>query len=306
MAEDPYSVLGVSRTSSDRDIRSAFRRLAKELHPDVNPGNTEAAERFKKVSQAYDIIGDSEKRGKYDRGEIDATGDPYHAFTGAAQAGGGFGRRRSAGMGEDAGFADLFSDIFGGARGAQGGRYYDGVNMRGQDVRYTLEVDFLEAALGTRKRVTLPEGTTLDLTVPEGVSEGRILRLKGKGKPGIGTGMAGDAHVEIKVRPHADFVRDGDHILLELPISIDEAILGAKIEVQTISGPVNLTIPKGTSSGRKFRLRGKGVRNTSNVAHGDQIVTISVVLPDRIDDSLAYFMSEWTQKNKYNPREKQS
>ncbi len=304
MAEDPYSVLGVKRDASDGDIRSAFRRLAKELHPDVNPGDSQAAERFKQVSQAYDIIGDREKRRKFDQGEIDASGEPFHAFTGAKS--GGFGRRRPAGPEEDTGFNDFFSDIFGGARGPHGGRFYNGVNMRGQDVRYTLEVDFLEAALGARKRVNLPDGTALDLTVPEGVDNGRVLRLKGKGKPGIGSGAAGDAHVEIKVRPHPDYTRDGSNILLQLPIGIDEAILGAKIQVPTISGPVNLVIPKGTSSGRKFRLRGKGIRNTATGTVGDQIITVLIAVPDRIDESLSYFMSEWAQSNSYNPREKGS
>jgi len=305
MAEDPYLVLGVSRDASDGDIRSSFRRLAKELHPDVNPGDSDAAERFKKVSQAYDIIGDREKRSKYDRGEIDAAGEPYHAFTGA-RAGSPFGRRRPAQSGEDIGLNNLFSDLFGGVGGADTARFQNGVNMRGQDVRYTLEVDFLEAALGARKRVTLPDGTVLDMSVPEGVDNGRVLRLKGKGKPGLGSGVAGDAHVEIKIRPHSDYTREGDNILLELPIGINEAILGAKIPVPTISGPVNLVIPKGTSSGRRFRLRGKGIRNSTAGTTGDQIVTVLIILPDRIDDSLAYFMSEWAQSNSYNPREKET
>jgi DnaJ-class molecular chaperone len=307
MAENPYTVLGVGRDATDDDIRKAFRRLAKELHPDINPDNQEAAERFKKVSQAYDILGDAEKRRKFDRGEIDASGEPRHAYTGAGGFGGFGGRRQgTAGPADDMGFGDIFSDLFGGARGGRGGGFSDAINMRGQDVRYTLEIDFLEAAQGARKRVTLPDGTVLDLSVPEGVDDGRVLRLKGKGKPGVGGGGPGDAHVEIRVRPHPEYSRDGDNILLDLPIGIDEAILGAKIEVQTISGPVHLTIPKGTSSGRKFRLRGKGVRNTTTGAYGDQIVTVVIVLPDRIDESLAYFMSEWAQKNAYNPRQKAS
>ncbi|MEO1609256.1 MAG: J domain-containing protein [Pseudomonadota bacterium] len=305
MAEDPYSVLGVSRDASDNDIRRAFRRLAKELHPDVNPGNSAAAERFKKVSQAYDILGDQEKRIKFDRGEIDAAGDPYYAFTGARPHD-AFGRRRSTGSSEDIGFGDIFSDIFGGARESRGGRFSNRVNVRGQDVPYTLEIDFLEAALGTRKRVTLPDGTSLDLTVPEGVDNGRVLRLKGKGRPGLGSAEPGDAHVEIKVRPHPEYTRDGNNILLDLPIRIDEAILGAKIEVPTIFGPVNLTIPKGTSSGRKFRLRGKGIKNASKNTTGDQIITVHIVLPDRIDESLSYFISEWAQTHTYNPRTKES
>ncbi len=306
MAENPYTVLGVSPSATDGEIRRAFRRLAKDLHPDVNPDNEAAAERFKKLSLAYDVVGDSEKRKKFDRGEIDAAGEPRHAFTGA---GGPFGRfdghRRQTGPADDFGFGDVFSDLFGGVRGP-GGRFHGPVNNRGQDVRYTLDVDFLEAVNGARKRVTLPDRTVLDLSVPEGVEDGRILRLKGKGKASPVGGPPGDAHVEIRVRSHADYARDGDNILYNLPIGIHEAVLGAKIEVPTISGPVNLTIPKGTNSGRKFRLRGKGVKNTTTGTTGDQIVTVAIVLPDRIDDSLAYFLSEWVQSNPYDPRKKQS
>ncbi len=309
MADDPYSVLGVSRGASDDDIRRAFRRLAKELHPDVNPGDNAAAERFKKVSLAYDILGDQEKRQRFDRGEIDASGEPRHAYSGAGGPFGGFGGGRArggAGPADDLGFGDIFSDLFGGARGAGGRAGGSAFSLRGQDVRYTLEIDFLESTGGARKRVTLPEGTVLDLTVPEGVVDGQVLRLKGKGQPGIGGGDHGDALVEIKVRPHTEYERDGDNVLFNLPISIDEAVLGAKIEVPTISGTVNLSIPKGTSSGRKFRLRGKGVHNRTTGTTGDQIVTVSIVLPDRVDDSLSYFMSEWRQNNAYDPREKGS
>lgn len=304
--------MGVDRNASDDEIRRAFRRLAKELHPDINPDDKTAAERFKKVSLAYDIIGDAEKRKRYDRGEIDASGEPRHAFSGAggpfggaggSPFGGFSGRRRSgAGPADDLGFGDIFSDLFGAARSGRA----DGFGIRGQDVRYTLEIDFLESVSGARKRVTLPDGAVLDLTVPEGVVDGQVLRLKGKGQTGMGSGTAGDALVEIKVRSHNDYARDGDNITFELPISLDEAILGAKIEVPTISGPVNLTIPKGTNSGRKFRLRGKGVHNTTTGATGDQIVTVKIILPDRIDDGLSYFISEWRQKHGYDPRKRSS
>ena len=169
-------------------------------------------------------------------------------------------------------------------------------------MRYTLEIDFLEAATGAKKRVTMPDGGVLDLTVPEGVSDGQVLRLKGKGSPGARGSEAGDALVEIKVRPHPQFSRAGDDIALELPITIDEAVLGAKIEVPTVSGRVQLTIPKGTSSGRVFRLKGKGVHNTTTGSTGDQLVTVRIVLPETIDDKLAYFMSEWRQSHRYDPR----
>jgi DnaJ-class molecular chaperone len=297
MAEDPYKVLGLKKDASEDEIRRAFRKLAKELHPDVNPTDKTASERFKNVSAAYDILGDPEKRRKYDRGEIDASGEPRRGFerhyAGGARAGGS--RTFSE---ADYGFGDIFSDLFG-ARGPRGPSA--GFSLRGQDVRYTLEIDFLEAATGARKRVTLPEGGTLDLTVPEGVADGQVLRLKGKGTPGLRGGEAGDALVEIHVRPHEQFKRQGADILLDVPITIDEAVLGAKIEVPTISGRVALQIPKGTSSGQVFRLKGKGVRHQQTVATGDQLVTVRIVLPDQIDDSLAYFLSEWRQKHAYDP-----
>lgn len=307
MAEDPYALLGVPKNASDDDIRRAFRKLAKELHPDLNPGDRAAVERFKKVSAAYELLGDPEKRKRYDRGEIDAAGEPRRAYQQQGAAGGPFGWRGARPGGpvpeaEDLGFSDIFSEIFGGARGTRGAR--SGAGIRGGDVRYTLEIDFLEAVTGARKRVTMPEGGMLDLTVPEGVTDGQVLRLKGKGGPGFRGGEPGDALVEIKVRPHPQFKRVGDDITIDLPISLDEAVLGGKVEVPTISGRVQLTIPKGTSSGRAFRLRGRGVRNVNTGTTGDQLVTVRIVLPDVIDDSLAYFMSEWRQRHAYNPRER--
>lgn len=307
MTADPYSVLGLSRGATDKEIQSAFRKLAKQLHPDLNPDDAAAAERFKKVSQAYDILGDAEKRRRFDAGEIDASGEQRHTYAGA----GGFGGFQSRGRGpaDDMGFGDIFSDLFGNAqqpRGyggfQRGGGPFQAGPSRGQDIRYTLEVDFLEAAGGTRKRVSMPGGAALDMNVPEGVEDGRTLRLKGKGKPGGNGGPAGDALVEIKVRPHKTFVRDGDDIRSDLPISIDEAVLGAKVEVETVSGSVNLNIPKGTSSGQTFRLRGKGVKNATTGATGDHFVAVKIVLPDEIDDGLAYFLTEWRQKHEYNPR----
>lgn len=297
MADDPYAVLGVARGASQDDIRRAFHKLAKELHPDVRPGDKAAAERFKRVSAAYDLLGDPEKRQRYDAGEIDANGEPRRAYQthGAYDRGGA----RGGGAAGDFGFSDVFSDFFGGPRGRAG---RSGLGIRGQDVRYTLEVDFLEAVTGTKKRVTMPEGGMLDLAVPEGVADGQVLRLKGKGNPGFRGGEAGDALVEIKVRPHAEFRRAGDDILLELPISIDEAVLGARVEVPTVSGRVQLSIPKGTSSGTVFRLRGKGVRNITNATTGDQLVSVKIVLPEAIDDKLSYFMSEWRQQHAYDPR----
>jgi DnaJ-class molecular chaperone len=301
MAEDPYKVLGVARDASDEEIRRAYRKLAKQLHPDLNPNNhASAEERFKKVSAAYDIIGDPEKRKQYDRGEIDAGGEPRRGFSRTYAGGGPFGGRAGARPGDDTGFGDFFANAFGRGR-ARWGEAGSPFDMRGSDVRYTLEVDFLEASAGAKKRVTMPDGGVLDLTVPEGVADGQVLRLKGKGSSGARGSEAGDALVEIKVRPHPHFKRAGDDIAFEVPITIDEAVLGAKIEVPTVSGRVQLTIPKGTSSGRTFRLKGKGVHNTMTGHTGDQLVSVRIVLPEAIDEKLAYFMSEWRQSHRYNP-----
>lgn len=304
MANDPYRILGVARTASDDEVRAAFRKLAKTSHPDLHPGDTAAADRFKKLSAAYEILGDADKRRQFDAGLIDATGEPVRGFHQArpgAHPGGAHGPN----------FSDIFSDFFGeggfgGARGggAGAGTGRPGFRARGQDVRYTLEVDFLESITGTKKRVTLPDGGVLDLGVPEGVTEGQVLRLKGKGKPGFGGAEPGDALVEIHVRPHADYARVGDDITMTLPISLDEAILGGKVEVATPTGRVQVTLPKGTSSGQVFRLRGKGARVAGAHRHGDLLVAVKIVMPDTIDSELSYFISEWRQKHPYDPRGK--
>lgn len=291
MADDPYSVLGVTRQASEDDIRRAFRKLAKENHPDVNPGNAAAAERFKKITAAYEIIGEPDRRGQFDRGEIDANGEQrrqtFHRRPGAAG---------TAGVGADDNmFGDIFSDFFASQRGR------GGPPPKGQDLRYSLEADFLEAVNGTRKRVTLPGGGALDISIPEGTADGQVLRLKGKGSPSTFGGEPGDALVEVKVRPHPAFRRSGDNIEIDVPITIDEAVLGAKIEVPTISGRVQVTVPKASSSGKVLRLKGKGVRNAAAGTTGDQLVTLRIVLPDKIDETLAYFLSEWSEKHGYDP-----
>ena len=304
MADDLYKVLGVAKGARDDEIRRAYRRLAKELHPDVRPDDHAANERFKLVTAAYDILGDATKRRRYDDGEIDSQGEPVRTYArngagaGAGWPGGyGAGAGAGAGVGREPGVGDIFSDLFGRAARGSG----PGFSLRGQDVRYTLEIDFLEAVGGAKKRVTMPEGGVLDLTVPEGVSDGQVLRLKGKGTPGLRGGDQGDALVEIHVRSHPKFKRLGNDILLDLPITIDEAVLGGKIEVNTVSGRVSLQIPKGTSSGRIFRLKGKGVRNSADGNVGDQLVTIRIVMPETVDDTLSYFLAEWRQKHAYDP-----
>ena len=295
---NPYEVLGVTKSATDEEIRQSFRKLAKELHPDLNPDDKVAAERFKQISQAYEIIGDPPKRRQFDRGEIDANGEARRGFHR------GFAHTGAAGEAgfDQFGFSRIFDDIFANdAAGQARARGAYGRGQRGQDVRYTLEVEFLEAIHGAKKRVTMPEGGILDLTVPQGVKDGQLMRLKGKGGKGYGGGPAGDALVEIKVRPHAQFQRIGSDIHTDVPITIDEAALGGKIDVSTVDGRVQLSLPAGTSSGRVFRLKGKGVREHGTGKSGDHFVTVRIVMPDEIDDELASFLSEWKQKNGYEP-----
>ncbi|HET7851525.1 MAG TPA: DnaJ C-terminal domain-containing protein, partial [Methyloceanibacter sp.] len=239
MADDLYSVLGVARTAKAEDIAKAYRKLAKKLHPDLNPGDKAAEDKFKQVTAAYDILGDVEKRRRYDLGEIDASGQErpqqryYREYAGGED---GARYRSTAGYEDLGGFSDLFGDLFGRGAGARaGGQRFA---MRGQDAQYRLEIDFLEAVNGTKKRITLPDGGTLDVTIPAGVEEGQVMRLKGKGMPGLGGAESGDALVEILVKPHPVFKREGDDIVVDVPISFDEAVLGGKVEVPTITGNV--------------------------------------------------------------------
>ena len=294
MTQDLYQILNVKRSASHDEIRGAYRKLAKEFHPDRNPGNAAAEETFKRVSAAFDILGDPEKRRRYDAGEIDASGrEAAYSDAGAGQ------RYRPADNFGD--FGDIFGDFFGRTgTGAPGG----GFNMRGMDYRYHLEIEFLEAVNGVKKRVLLPEGETLDINVPSGVVQGQVLRLKGKGGPGVGRGQAGDALIELKIRQHPFFDRDGDDIVLDLPIAVYEAVLGAKVEAPTINGRVSITVPKGASSGQVLRLRNKGVRNAQTGNTGDQLVKLRIVLPQRVDRELFDFMENWSETHAYDPRAK--
>ena len=306
MADDPYSVLGVAKTASGADITKAYRKLAKKLHPDLNPGDKAAEEKFKQITAAYDIVGDEEKRGRYDRGEIDAGGQErpqqryYREYAGGDE---GARYRSTAGYEDIGAFSDLFGDLFGergGVRGGgAGGRRF---SMRGQDAQYRLDVDFLDAVNGTKTRITLPDGGTLDVTIPPGVTDGQVLRLKGKGNPGMGEGGAGDALIEITVRPHAVFKREGDDILVEVPITLDEAVLGGKVEVATVTGRVFATVPPGSNTGQTLRLKGRGVKR--GAASGDQLVRLSVVMPERLDDDLKAFAEKWRESHRYDPRRK--
>lgn len=299
---DLYEVLGVKRDASEEEIRKAYRRLAKKHHPDLNAGSPEAEDRFKQVTAAYDILGDTEKRARYDRGEIDETGAerPQREFYREyAEAGPGFKYHSSAGF-ED--FSDLFADLFRRGAGARPGFSAGaGFAMAGGDLNYRMEVDFLEAARGGTRRVTMPDGKTLDIAIPAGVQDGQVLRLRGKGMPGAEGAPPGDAYVEIDVRPHPVFERRGDDIHMELPVTLAEAVLGGRVEVPTISGRVALTVPKGSNTGQVLRLRGRGIARPGG-GHGDQYVRLKVVLPDRPDPELESLVRDWAARHPYDPR----
>src|ERR1700722_10997786 len=295
--KDPYEVLGVQKTDSEAAIRSAYRKLAKRHHPDVNPGKPEAAERFKEISAAYDILSDKEKRARYDRGEIDAAGNegppqrPFYRDVGDAA-----GRQKCH---ADAGFdpedlESVFAQAFRGRSGASGGRRF---SMRGQDAQYQLTLDFLDAANGTTRRATRPDGRTLDVRIPAGVRDGQVIRLKGQGMPGIGDGAPGDALVEVAVAPHPLFRREGDDIIVELPVTLQEAVLGTALEVPTIKGPVRLTIPPNSGRGTRLRLRGRGIGGK-----GHQFVELHPVLPPSEEPELAEFLKNGKPLHPITPR----
>jgi len=310
---DLYAQLGVARGASEADIKKAYRKLAKELHPDRNKDNPKAAERFSAVTRAYDILTDKDKRAQYDRGEIDEEGNPKAPFgfgQGGPRPGGGGGFRPGPGF-ENAGEADL-SDLFeglfgGGAAARRGGGGFSGFGFgngrkappaKGADVGYRLSVPFQDAATLKEQRVSLGAGNTIDIKLPKGVEDGTKIRLAGKGQPG--PGGHGDAIVTISIAPHRFFRRDGDDVLLDLPVSLDEAVLGAKVKVPTVEGAVMLSIPKGSSSGKTLRLKGKGFTAKSG-QRGDQLVTLMVDLPAD-NAELARFAEEFRGKSKGNPR----
>ncbi len=296
---DPYELLGVARNASQKDIQAAYRRLAKKLHPDLNPGDKEALSKFQELSVAYDILGDETKRARYDSGEIDASGaerPPRQYYRDFAQAGAGSERYEDPSGFADFGDADdILSSFF-----SQGGRR--GFRRRGADMHYRLEVDFLDAVNGATRRIVLPDGSSLDVAIPPGARDGQTLRLKGKGEPGPQGGEPGDALIELTVRPHPLFERDGNDIRLELPISLSEAVLGGKVPAPTPTGPVTVTIPKGSNTGKVLRLKGKGVAERSG-KRGDQYITLKVMLPESADSELEEFLSRWPG-HAYNPRRK--
>jgi DnaJ-class molecular chaperone len=300
--DDPYKVLGVSRDATQDQIKSAYRKLARKLHPDLNPGNRQAEERFKKVSAANDILSDPKQRARFDAGEIDAAGaERPRANTGTWSSGGRTGNGFP--FGEDTG--DILSEML--RRRSQGGRGrgfpfgdFDD-NARGADAHYLLRVTLPEAALGTTKRIGLATGKNLDVKVPPGTVEGTVLRLKGQGGTGLGTGPSGDALIEIRIDPHPLFSRDGDDITMTLQVTLPEAALGAKVTVPTLDGKVTVTIPPGSNTGKVLRLKGKGVPRARGA--GDLLVTLHVMLPEKIDPELESFLRKWSASHPYSARD---
>ncbi|RDE04929.1 DnaJ C-terminal domain-containing protein [Sphingomonas aracearum] len=315
MATDPYTTLGVSRTASEAEIKKAYRKLAKELHPDRNKDNPKAAEKFSQATQAYDLLNDSDKRARFDRGEIDGEGNPASPFGfgggGRGGPGGGGGFRPGPG-GADFGTAgaadldDLFEGLFSGSGGGGGGGgFASGFGFgrqapppKGANIAYTLNVSFEDAATRADQRVTLGDGKTIDLKLPAGVEEGTQMRLSGKGQPG--PGGAGDAIVTLHLQPHAFFTRDGDNVRLDLPITLSEAVLGGKVRVPTVEGPVSMAIPAGASSGKVLRLRGRGFTRKDGT-RGDQLVTLMIELPAG-NEALKTFVGGWQAEDNGNPR----
>ena len=314
---DPYAILGVPRTASEKEIKSAYRKLAKKLHPDRNTDNPKAAEKFSQATNAYDLLSDKDQRARFDRGEIDAEGNPAHPFGGmGGGGGGGFGGGAGGqrqyrpedfqGFGnDDIDLGDIFEGLFGG--GGQktrpggspfGRRQQQPPRQKGADIAYRLKVPFVDAASARDQRITLSDGKTIDLKLPAGVEDGTQMRLKGKGERG--PGGAGDGIVTISVDSHAFFERDGNNVRLDLPLTLSEAVHGAKVKVPTVDGPVMLTIKPGMSGGTVMRLTGKGFTG-KNGKRGDQLVKLQIALPEDSSE-LAAALADW--KDTSNPREK--
>lgn len=298
---DPYSILGIARGADDKAVKSAYRRLAKELHPDRNTDKPDAAERFSEITRAYDLLSDKDKRARFDRGEIDIDGNPAMGYGGSAAPGGGFGGGGQRGFradgfegfggGDGIDIGDIFDGLFGG-RGGMGGGFGAGRQRaapKGVNVHYKLGVSLPDAAVRATQRITLADGKTIDLKLPAGVDDGTQMRLAGKGE--AGPGGAGDAIVTIEVQAHPFFRRDGDHLRIDLPVSIDEAVFGARVKVPTADGAVMLTVAPGSSSGKTLRLSGKGFSRKDG-SRGDQLVTLEIQVPEA-DAALQDRLAGW-------------
>ena len=297
MAGDPYKELGVSRGASAAEIKSAFRKLAKQLHPDTNPDDKAKLERFQRVTAAFDLLGDAEKRAKFDRGEIDADGrEQYRGgySGGGGQGGNPFGQGGAGGGFDNIDLEELFGR-FGGAGRTPGGRGFGG--GKGQDVRATLEISLEDSISGATRRIQFSDGRTLDVAIPKGAADGQTIRLRGQGAPG--RAEAGDALIELKIAAHPVFRVEGADLTMDLSVSVPDAVLGGKVQAQTPEGPVSVTIPKGSNSGQTLRLKGRGA--VVGGRRGDLKARIVVTLPETPDDTLIKFAEDWRAKRPYKP-----
>ncbi|MFP4518809.1 MAG: DnaJ C-terminal domain-containing protein [Oceanicaulis sp.] len=302
---DPYAILGVPRSATAEEIRRAYRKLAKSLHPDARPGDKQAEERFKEVGRAFKLLSDPETRARFDRGEIDADGNERAPFHFRSRPGESAGQRGPSGRFED--ISDLFSDLFSDGRrgrtgmgGGMGGGY---APAKGADLNAGVTVSFEEAMRGAKRRVGLTGGRAVEVAIPAGVESGKVLRLRGQGEPSRQGGPAGDALIEVRVRPHDWFRRDGDDIRLDLPISLKEALFGGAVRAPTVDGPVEVRVPAGANSGAQLRLRGKGAPRASGAGRGDQIIKLVVDVPLN-DPALEAFLETWTPPADYDPRKR--
>lgn len=303
IVDDPYKTLGVARDANQDAIQKAYRKLAKQHHPDLNPGSAKAEEFFKKVAAANGLLSDPEKRAQYDRGEIDAAGQeratrPSYRQQADGPAGGRYSQGPEEGSWDTEDLGDIFGSMFGAGRRPSGAFRSDGT-----DERYALTTDFLEAVNGATRRLTLPDGRVLNVKIPPGANEGLVMRLRGQGGAGRNGGKAGDALIEVHVTPHPFFERRGQDIAVTLPISLSEAVLGGPVEVRTPQGPVKMQIPSGSDSGTELRLRGRGVPKSAGRAAGDLYATLRVVI-GKPDDALQDFVRDWKPRDAVNPRGK--
>jgi DnaJ-class molecular chaperone len=305
MANDPYAALGLTKTASAAEIKKAYRKLVRSSHPDLHPDDPKAEARFKLVNAAYDLLGDPQKRARFDAGEIDEAGTerpPRNFYRDYAETDDHPYQPRW-GFQDFGDPGDIFAEILrqrGGGSSPRAG-FGDRFVATGQDLHFSLDVPFLDAARGTKTRLTLPDGRELEVQIPSGLQDDQTLRLRGKGGPGMGGGPAGDAYVTIRVLAHPLFRRDGDDIVMTLPISIDEAILGGKVTVPTIAGPVSVSVPVGATSGQTLRLRGRGIAKAAGKP-GDQRIELRVAMPPKADADLQAFIAEWRKSNAYDPR----
>jgi len=302
VASDLYKELGVSKGAGADEIKKAFRQLAKQLHPDKNPGDTATEERFKRVTAAFDVLGDPEKRAKYDAGQIDAQGNEQtYQPRGGTRPGGFGGFRHEGGPGGRANFDDIDLEELFGRFGGGGGRTTGRTSFgqRGQDVRATLEISLEDSITGTTRRIQFSDGRTLDVAIPKGATDGQVIRLRGQGAPGRTGGDAGDALIELKIGAHPVFRLDGPDLAMDLPISVPDAVLGGKIAVRTPDGTVSLTVPKGSNSGKVMRLKGRGAFVGGK--RGDLKVRLVVTLPDEQDEALVKFAQDWRDRQPYRP-----